>query len=197
MNNILKDLPDKTEDSWTTSLKFKKDLINWCGDKFKNKTCLELGTHKGYTTKILSHCFGKVLTIDNNQDLIEHAKKINTDMDNVEYFNGDIYSFGIFDELKNVNVDVVFIDAVHKYPHVLMDTINSLITFKNIYIIYDDYGFHPQVRQAIDNCLKLGIIEFVEDIGKPIGYSILNSKGDSIVSNGSEGIICKSGDIND
>ena len=158
MNKILNNLPDKTEDSWTTSLKFKKDLIKWCGDNFKDKTCFEIGTHKGYTTRILSHCFGKVLTVDNNLNLIEYAKNINSDRTNIEYLNGDIYSFDIFKELKDMSVDVVFIDAVHKYSHVLMDTINSLTTFKNIYIIYDDYGFHPQVKRAIDNCLKLKMI---------------------------------------
>jgi predicted O-methyltransferase YrrM len=191
MNNILNSVPDKTEDSWTTSLKFKEDLIKWCGDDFKNKTCLEIGTHKGYTARILSHCFGKVLTIDNNMELTQFARKVNSDIDNINYFGGDIYSFGVYESLKDHNIDVVFIDAIHKYPNVLMDTINSLITFKDIHIIYDDYGFHPQVKKAIDDCLELGIIEFVSNIGEPTGYSILNSKKQSIVSTGTEGIICK------
>ena len=46
--DILNDIPDKREQVKTTSLKFKKDLIDFFGDDYKDKRCVEIGTHKGY-----------------------------------------------------------------------------------------------------------------------------------------------------
>ena len=43
LQSILKETPDKSEWSTTTSLKFKTDLIDWCGDRFKDKKVLEIG----------------------------------------------------------------------------------------------------------------------------------------------------------
>ncbi len=42
MNDILKGIPDKRQDKNTTSLKFKKDLISYLGNDYKDKVCLEL-----------------------------------------------------------------------------------------------------------------------------------------------------------
>ena len=55
--DILTEVPDKRNEKNTTSLKFKKDLIDYLGDDYKDKTCLEIGTHKGYSTRILSSLF--------------------------------------------------------------------------------------------------------------------------------------------
>ena len=54
MYNILENIPDKTEDAKTTSLKFKKDLINFLGDDYKNKdyyTGKELGIPIHYLSR--------------------------------------------------------------------------------------------------------------------------------------------------
>ena len=68
--DILNDIPDKRELVKTTSLKFKKDLIDYFGENYQNKTCLEIGTHKGYTTRILSDLFKKVITCEIDENLI-------------------------------------------------------------------------------------------------------------------------------
>jgi len=41
INKILESIPDKSEWSSTTSIKMKQDLIDWCGDRFKDKVALE------------------------------------------------------------------------------------------------------------------------------------------------------------
>ena len=57
---ILKDIPDKRQDKDTTSLKFKHQLIEFFqDDEWRNKTCLEIGTNKGYTTRVLHFSFQK------------------------------------------------------------------------------------------------------------------------------------------
>ncbi len=190
---ILKDLPDKSKNIWTrwsTSLKLKGDLIDFFGDDFLDKTVLEIGTHYGLTTRVLSFLFKKVITVDNNPSFIRNARDINIDRNNIEYLQGDIYDIEVFDEFTE-KVDAVFIDAVHKYRYVLMDTINSLKTFKDIYLIYDDYGLTPQVRRAVDDCLELGIIEFVDYIGHEKGVDI-KGDGKNERLQDREGIICKS-----
>ena len=191
---ILKNIPDKIQNSWTTSLKFKEDLIDFCDDKFLNKTVLEIGTFHGHTTRILSYLFKNVLTIDNNPQFMDEAVKLNTDRNNIEYLLGDIYDYQdlpAFDNFKNQKVDVVFIDAVHKYRYVIVDTINSLKAFKDIHLIYDDYGAVPQVKRAIDDCLELGIIELVGYLGHEEGLDI-KKDGKNQMLKGREGIICKS-----
>ena len=78
MTDIFDNVPDKRQDKNTTSLKFKRDLIEFFGEDYKDKTCLEIGTHRGYTTKILSSLLMKaeakdfkyfVFCFDNPQDL--------------------------------------------------------------------------------------------------------------------------------
>ena len=190
---ILKDIPDKNKNIWTrwsTSLKFKEDLIDFLGDDFLDKTVLEIGTHYGLTTRVFSFLFKKVITVDNNPSFVSAAREINIDRNNIEYLQGDIYEFGAFDEFTE-KVDAVFIDAVHKYRYVLMDTINSLKTFKDIYLIYDDYGLAEQVKKAVDDCLELGIIEFVDYIGHDKGIDI-KTDGKNHRLQDREGIICKS-----
>ena len=57
MNKILENIPDKREYKETTSLKFKKDLIECFSDIGKDLTVLEVGTNHGHTTRILSFIF--------------------------------------------------------------------------------------------------------------------------------------------
>ena len=45
-NKILKGIPDKRQDTDTTSLKFKRDLIEFFEKDYHDKTCLEIGTNK-------------------------------------------------------------------------------------------------------------------------------------------------------
>ena len=91
MNEMLKNIPDKRQDKNTTSLKFKEDLIDFFGDDYKDKTCLEIGTSKGYTTRVLSFLFKKVITCEINDDLISFAKDVNKDRDNIEFLKKDVY----------------------------------------------------------------------------------------------------------
>ena len=118
---ILKDIPDKRQDKDTTSLKFKEQLINFFGDEWKDKTCLEIGTNKGYTTRVLSFLFKKVITCENNLELFQFAMNINQDRDNIEFQQKDVYNT----QWDFEDVDVVFIDCIHEYPAVMMGINNS------------------------------------------------------------------------
>ena len=181
---------DKTQNMTTTSLKFKRDVWEFF-QGFKDKTAVEFGTHKGQTTKILSHLFKKVYTV-NNQDNAE-AKSLNENIQNIEYIsNFDLY---LDNPLPITNIDVFLIDAGHKYTHVISD-INRAVSMecnKECYIIFDDYGLkcHSEhVKRAVDQALNQNILTEVKGIGHSKGHSF--KQGDpEYTLEASEGLITK------
>ena len=165
--NILDGLPDKRQEKNTTSLKFKKDLINFLGDKYKNKTCLEIGTHKGYTTRVLSTLFKKVITCETNIDYINFAEYLNKDRDNIEFLQKDVYGTS----WDFTDIDVVFIDCNHEINYVIKDIENTIKLAKQnqeLLIIFDDYGLQNPwegVKEAISKVKqqnpRFEIIKFI------------------------------------
>ena len=78
VEELKKSLVDKTSNKSTTSKKFKLDLIeNFSQENSKDYTCLEVGTHWGYTTNVLSHLFKEVITIEGVPANVEKAMEIN------------------------------------------------------------------------------------------------------------------------
>ena len=73
--------------------------------------------------------------------------------------------------IKWKNVEVVFIDCVHQYAEVKMDTINALKLPNLRYIIFDDYGDHKYegVRRYVNEFIverrNLGQIKDVVKFG--------------------------------
>ena len=173
MKDILNGIPDKTQEKNTTSLKFKKDLIEYLGDDYKDKTCLEIGTNKGYTTRILSFLFKKVITCENNQNLLEFAKEVNKDRDNIEFIKKDVYGTTWNFE----DIGVVFIDCDHEVNSVLSDINNSINLCKSgeeLLIIFDDYGLDNPwkgVKEAISKYEDNPHFEIIKEIGQPEGWS--------------------------
>jgi len=189
MKEIFKDIPDKRQEKNTTSLKFKKDLIEFLGDEYKNKTCLEIGAHKGYSTRVLSFLFNKVISCEYNDDYRNFSKNLNKDRDNIEYNSMDVYN----DPWNFDNIDVVFIDCDHEYSHVMNDIKNSINLAKNgqeLLLIFDDYGLDNPwrgVKEAIDFWLKDPNFKLIKEIGEPKG-SDCNPR---VNLKEVEGVICK------
>jgi len=184
---------DKTDNLSTTSFKFKKDVWEYFSD-FKDKVAVEFGTHKGQTTRILSHLFRKVYTINNNES--EFAKELNQDRNNIVYLNFDLYStekLTILDE-----IDVFLIDAGHDYMHVISD-INRVISMNcasDCYIIFDDYGANCHeftVKRAIDEALNADYLISIKSIGHAPGYNFGNANkgGPDRILKYHEGLITK------
>ena len=179
---------DKSVNPTTTSDKFKTDVWNYFKD-FKDQTCVEFGTHKGQTTKILSHCFKKVYTINFSEESLATAKMLNVGIDNIEYIAFDLYSDKILD-FKDVSV--VLIDAGHQYEQVMSDIKRSLELEcdGDFYIIFDDYGLNVHennVKRAVDENIDIGYIEVVKKIGCEPGHNF----GENRILKDHEGLICK------
>jgi predicted O-methyltransferase YrrM len=171
------------DDIWTCSSRMRYDIYNFFKDNLHFKIA-EIGSHKGYSTKILSRIFSKVYAIDNSVEWTEFNKDFNKDASNIEYVMLDIYNDS-WDILPD-DVEVSFIDAVHSYECCKSDILNSIKQFKNLqYIIFDDYGVWSGVRKIIDELIENQILIFETFIGL---NDVPGPNG--IVKNTNEGIIC-------
>ena len=102
VNEILEKIgEDKFQNLSTTSLKFKRDVWDFF-QNFKDKNALELGTHKGQTSRLMSYLFKQVYTV-NRLDNIE-AKELNKDINNIKY----ISNFELYNNTP-LNIDCKFI----------------------------------------------------------------------------------------
>jgi hypothetical protein len=162
IEELLVNIPDKFQHKTTTSHKFKRDLFEFFNkEEFKNKTCLEIGSNVGYTTRILSYLFKEVTGF--NLENVELAEKFNSDRPNVKFYAQNVYTTALPIDYG----DVFLIDAEHTYDAVISDTIRSLTFQSNDkkYFIYDDYGAFPEIKQAITDLIQHDKIEIVKYIG--------------------------------
>ena len=184
---------DKHQNLSTTSYQFKKDIWAFF-ENYSDKICVEFGTHKGQTTRILSFLFKKVYTINNNNN--DSAKELNKDRDNIIYINFDLYSnytLPITD-----TIDVFLVDAGHEYDHVISD-INRIVNMycsQDCFVVFDDYGADchlDSVRRAVDEACNLNYITIIKKIGHQIGYNFGNGNkgGPDRILLDSEGVITK------
>ena len=165
----MENIPDKSYYFNTTSLKFKKDLVDFFKDKKLNNV-LEIGTNEGHTTNILSKISKKVYTIELEDRFIQKARHNNLGSDNIVFIKGDAYDEKIYNENNLPNFfDLVFIDCVHEYTNILYDTnraLNYLDPKKGIYLAYDDYG-NDGIRSNEEKILSQPVVyTAVQDIIK-------------------------------
>jgi FkbM family methyltransferase len=170
-------------DIWTCSDEMRYDIYYFFKDKPHFKIA-EIGSHKGYSTKVLSNIFSKVYAVDNSIEWTNFNKEYNKDANNIEYIMLDIYkdNWNILPD----DIEVSFIDAGHNYTSCKSDIFNSIVRFKNLqYIIFDDYGVWDGVKQIIDELISNKVLIFEKYIG------LNNVPGPhGIVQNIHEGIIC-------
>lgn len=174
------------EDVWTCSDEFRNDVREFFGDTCKDLTIAEIGSHKGYTTNVLSSHFKKVYAVDNNIGWTTISKQLNANRTNIEYILLDIYK-NTWDVIPK-DVDVVFIDACHSYDSCGSDIMNAIVSFPQLkYLIFDDYGVWPEVGRVIDDFMKMGVLKFEKFIG--LCDNVPGPSGP--VKGVNEGIICK------
>ena len=183
-DNILDKIVHKDTHKFTTSRKFKEDILKHFGKGYKDKTLIELGCCQGTTTRIYSECFGKVIGVDKDEWNIQQAKNNCKDVNNVEFYQQDLYN----EEWKFPKADVVVIDAGHTYEHIIKDVPKVIQYFNNPIIILDDYGNPNQtIRKGIDELVNKNILDIKHKIGSNSGFKTATG----LIFNDIEGIICK------
>ena len=184
-DNILNEVKHKDTAKYTTSRKFKTDILdNFLNEEYKDKTILELGTSQGMSTRMLSYVFKKVFTVEWDDWNIKQAKKHCKGRDNIEFIKADLYG----EEWDLPKPDVVFIDAGHTYDNVKSDIENCLKHFDDLIFIFDDYGLPPgDVKKAIDEKVNNGLLKINKFIGeKP--EDLVHAAGTKFFD--MEGVIC-------
>ena len=196
MYDVLKDMPEKNLDfKDTTSLKWKKDVIDFFNDKGLDSS-LEIGTCKGMTTRILSELFNKVYTVEYQQRLVDDAKEFNKECTNIEFICGDAYNNQTYMNLPKT-FNVVVIDCIHEYDWVVADIQRALTMFNEdtgLYLVFDDHG-HPEstgVKSAIDFAIEQGL-KVEKYIGEKPGFEVERVNGSKFTLIYDEGIILSYG----
>jgi len=185
IDEILNEIDHKDVAKYTTSKKFKKDLLDeFYNDKYKNSILLELGTSQGQSTRMMSHIFKHVYTIEWDDWNIEQAKKRCEGRDNITFIKADLYD----SDWKAPNADVVFIDAGHQYHQVISDINNIVKQLDNPIFIFDDYGLPPgEVGQAINEKVNEGTLRLNKFIGER-PEDLVHAAGTKFID--MEGCIC-------
>ena len=189
---ILEIKEDKVDNLSTTSFKFKTEMWNFFKElpNSEKMSAVEYGTHKGQTTRVLSHLFKNVYTI-NLPGHFDKAQELNSDRRNIQYIGMDLYRDPVDKMFKHEPISVFFVDAVHTFDAVIDDFTRSMSfdRTRDVYFVFDDYGMYEDVRHAVQQLIYLNQIEFVTYIGHEKNYNF-GGTPERILQD-SEGIICK------
>lgn len=190
IDNLLEEIgEDKHENLSTTSFLFKRDLWEFF-QGFQTKNCVEFGTHKGQTTRILANLFKKVYTI-NLPGHFDLARQLNVDLGNIEYVGLNLYQTPTDKNFKHDKITMAFIDANHSFDCVMSDftRVLNLKLDDEVYVVFDDYGMQNDVYVAVEQLIRVGQLEKVKYIGHPPRHNF-GGKPERILEN-PEGVICK------
>lgn len=179
MDELAKDvLPDKNEDAWTTSSRFKLDLVEMFGNN-SEEVILEVGAHLGHCTRVLSRLFQTVLALEHSPLVLKQNALRNADLKNVVYlqFHSVLDDWNLFGHNK---IHVVFIDAAHDYASVKSDLDRALALPYVHSIVLDDYGTRVGVHRALDEALQRGQATLRRYVGRapPWSYDGITKIGD-------------------
>ena len=195
---------DKSTYHNTTSKKFKKDLVSFFSDDYKDKNIYEVGADAGLTSRVFSFLFNNVIVnnnwnpnnYDKNNDWIVKDKidtqkdwynlysvnlrnEIKHDFDNIKYLEMDSYSVKGWPTDIVKDISVVMIDCVHTFEAVNIN-IQHAGEIYNITI--------AELKQAVDNHDK---IEIVKRIVLEPGEYEAKDRPKPMKFVDSEGVICK------
>ncbi len=195
-DKILNSLKHRNSEKSTTTRKFKRDILDiFLNDNYSDKTLVEIGCHKGNSTKYLSKIFKKVFAVDKWH--LDKAKEYCRDCTNIKFIKAELYDYNnngetfIADKWEDFlppDVDVVFIDAGHEYYQIKQDIENALRLWPDVTFIFDDYGLPPgEVKRAIDEHVREGNLKISKWVGDS-AEDLISAAGTKFVD--MEGCIC-------
>lgn len=161
--------PDKKDNAWTTSSRFKRDLV----ELFPNntgETVLELGSHVGHCTRVLSRLFGAVIAVEHSEAVLEQNVQRTSDLSNIVHLHLHtvLDDWGLFSRSR---ISAVFVDAAHDYHSVRSDIERALALPLVHTIVLDDYGAEKGVHAAVTDVVAEGLATVRRHFGEAPGWS--------------------------
>lgn len=156
--------PDKKDDAWTTSSRFKRDLVELFPQS-KGETVLELGAHVGHCTRVLSRLFGSVIAAEHSEAVLDTNVQRTADLSNIVHLNFHTVmdSWSVFSRSR---IGVAFIDAAHDY-HSVRNDIEQAVAIPTVHtLVLDDYGAEKGVHAAVADALADGIVTLRRYVGE-------------------------------
>lgn len=177
----------KDQDYWTISGKMKQDLRNFFAPKASTWTILELGSYRGYTSRVFSDLFSRVIAVDASEAFLSFNRRYNKDRQNILF----VHLHSRVDSLRSLRqneVEVAMVDAEHEYASVHRDTNQLLRYFRSSlkYVIFDDFGTDEGVMRAVREFVQRGQLRVVGGVGRRPGWKY----GDRVIDSW-EGVICE------
>lgn len=159
--------PDREGLCVTTSRAFKRDLASFfCARGADRLVAVELGVFHGHTTAVLAAMFSQVLAVDVEPSYLQVAAAKCAQWRNVFYMAFDTYA-DPWRILAAHRVDVVIIDADHKYEKVRSDTHNVLQHLPSArWLVFDDYGVEEDVRLVVHELLEVEALRWCWPMGR-------------------------------
>jgi SAM-dependent methyltransferase len=180
-------VPGKHEDQWTVTAQFRADLQAFVAEVggAERQTVLEVGSYMGYTTRLLSELFFRVITLDAVPALLAINRDFNQDKSNIvfiQFHTGD----DNWEKFSLNRIDAVLLDASHDYGMVVSDISKIVQYLPGVrWIAFDDYSAEPGVKQAIDQYIATGVLQPVRHLGES-NYRVPDGR----LIEGPEGIVC-------
>eukprot|EP00397_Hematodinium_sp_SG-2012_P062874 GEMP01085719.1.p1 GENE.GEMP01085719.1~~GEMP01085719.1.p1 ORF type:complete len:254 (+),score=55.67 GEMP01085719.1:134-895(+) len=185
-NNII---PDKSNDQWTITAKFKADLLVLFGPTHNdagNWTVLEIGSYLGYTTAILAQRFKHVVAVDMLDSVLQANKVFNARRTNIDYIQMDTIGDD-WAPLDKYEFDVAMIDAGHGLAYVTWDIWHVLqLKPRPKMLIFDDYSIEPGVKESVDAFVEANAIRCEVALGEGEGWTLPDGRA----LPGPEGVFC-------
>jgi hypothetical protein len=169
---LIKSIPNKDTAKYTTSERFKQDLVDYFLTNRYN-SIIEFGSCQGNSTLIYSYLFDSVigLEFDKQNIIISRERCINQRNVNIIEFN----AYSSWDTLPDAHV--LNLDAMHDTSGVIHMIVQASIKFPNSIIVMDDYGHEDgTVKHVIDGFINNNSIEVLQWIGEEKGYRAANGK---------------------
>ncbi len=126
-----------------------------------NLTYLEIGAYAGGSACLMMNRPNTtIISIDlgwpiDPETVLKNVWSFNKHGNNYSYIKGNSNSIDTINRVKDVNVDILFIDGDHSYYGVWNDFLNySNLVKPNGYIVFDDYNDYehsPMVKSAVDH----------------------------------------------
>ena len=195
--------PDKKDMFVTTSRLYKRHLAkHFC--KLPSRTVvLELGVYHGHSTAVLAAMFQQVIAVDIDETYLRIAAHNDRNHSNIVFLTVDLMAGG-WHMLASSGVQVVVVDANHRYEYVRADAYNALSYLPQLeYLVFDDFGHEIGVQRTVRELQSNGAIVDCHGIGLGSNgsrwrYQNWNEEtGETFMSwtNESEGMICKRGNV--